>query len=62
MKKVIYNLALITVLAIPCIWLAADSYFLQFLGLIYTFGFIKNILFPVYKRIHKALKLSIFLH
>lgn len=62
MKKVIYNLALITVLAIPCIWLAADSYFLQFLGIIYTIGFIKNILFPVYKRIHKALKLSIFLH
>lgn len=62
MKKVIYNLVLITVLAIPCIWLAADSYFLQFLGIIYTIGFIKNILFPVYKRIHKALKLSIFLH
>ena len=60
MKKVIYNLALITLLAIPCLWLAADSYFLQFLGLIYTFSFIKNILFPVYKRIHK--NLSIFLH
>lgn len=62
MKKVIYNLVLITLLAIPCIWLAADSYFLQFLGMIYTISFIKNILFPVYKRIHKALKLSFFLH
>ena len=62
MKKVIYNLALITLLAMPCLWLAADSYFLQFLGIIYTLGFIKNILFPVYKRIHKALKLFIFLH
>lgn len=62
MKKVIINIVGIILLGVPCIWLAADSYFLQFLGIIYTIGFIKNILFPVYKRIHKALKLSFFLH
>lgn len=52
MKKVIFTLVFIIVMAIPCIWLAADSYFLQFLGLIYTIGYIRNILFPVYKRVH----------
>jgi hypothetical protein len=52
MKKVIFTLVFIVVMAVPCLLLAADSYFLQFLGLIYTIGYVINVLFPVYKRVH----------
>ena len=57
MKKVVINIVGIVLLALPCIWLAADSYFLQFLGLIYTIGYVINVLFPVYKRVHTLLSI-----
>lgn len=52
MKKVVINIVGIVLLALPCIWLAADSYFLQFLGLVYTYNYIRNVIVPVYKRVH----------
>lgn len=57
MKKVIFTLVFIVVMAVPCLLLAADSYFLQFLGLIYTIGYVINVLFPVYKRVHTLLSI-----
>ena len=58
MKKVVINIVGIVLLALPCIWLAADSYFLQFLGLIYTYNYIRKVLLPVYKRVHLLFLLS----
>lgn len=58
MKKVVINIVGIVLLALPCIWLAADSYFLQFLGLVYTYNYIRNVIVPVYKRVHNLFLLS----
>lgn len=58
MKKVVINIVGIVLLALPCIWLAADSYFLQFLGLVYTYNYILNVIVPVYKRVHNLFLLS----
>lgn len=55
MKKAIFTLVFIVVMAVPCLWLAADSYFLQFLGLVYSIGYIKNIIIPLYKRVRLLL-------
>lgn len=60
MKKVVINIVGIVLLALPCIWLAADSYFLQFLGLVYTYNYIRNVIVPVYKRVHNLFLLSNF--
>ena len=57
MKKAIFTLVFIVVMAVPCLWLAADSYFLQFLGLVYSIGYIKNIIIPLYKRVQLLLSL-----
>ena len=53
MKKVIINIVLIIVFAFPCLWLTADSYFLQFLGVCYAYSYVRVFLVPVYKRVHE---------
>ena len=58
MKKVVINIVGIVLLAVPCIWLAADSYFLQFLGVCYAYSYIRVFLLPVYKRVHSLFLLS----
>ena len=58
MKKVIINIVGIILLGVPCIWLAADSYFLQFLGVVYTTHYIRKVIVPVYKRVHSLFLLS----
>jgi hypothetical protein len=50
MKKVIYNVSVIILLAIPCVWLVSDSLFMQAMGACYTWTYVQNILIPVFKR------------
>ena len=56
MKKVIINIVFIVTFAIPCIWLMSDSITLQFLGLVYTIGYVKNIIMPVCRRVYGLMK------
>ena len=46
--KMILNIAVILILALPCFWLGSDSYTLQFLGLVYTIGYYRNIVLPLW--------------
>lgn len=50
MKKVVYNVSVIILLAIPCAWLVSDSLFMQAMGACYTWSYFQNILYPVFKR------------
>lgn len=58
MKKVIYNISLITILAVPCLWVLSDSVFMQFLGLVYAIAYVKNIIIPVAKVIRQRLLIT----
>jgi len=51
MKKVIINIVLIIVFALPCAWLASESITLQLLGLVYTIEYYKGFIHPIVKRI-----------
>lgn len=48
--KVIRNVIIIVVLAMPCCLLFTDSWFLRFLGIIYSVEYWNNIGKAVYKR------------
>ena len=51
MKKVVINIVMIIVFAIPCVWLAADSITLQFLGAVYTIQYCRGFVYPIFQRI-----------
>lgn len=55
MGKVIYNLSLITILAVPCCLLMVDSITMQFLGLVYSIEYTRKVLIPLYKRVRPFL-------
>jgi predicted phosphoribosyltransferase len=51
MKKVIFNISFITVMALPCGYMFVDSGFFQAMGVAYTVFYVKDIIFPLYKRL-----------
>lgn len=55
MGKVIYNLSLILILAVPCCLLMVDSITMQFLGLVYSIEYTRKVLIPLYKRVRPFL-------
>lgn len=54
MKKVIFNVCLLTVLAVPCLLVFSDSLALFGLGIIYTIGYTKNIIIPLWRLLCKC--------
>lgn len=48
------NLAIIIVFLLPGILVCADSLFMQFLGVVYLWGYWENIGKPVYERYKKC--------
>ena len=52
MKKLVFNVCFIVVMAIPCAWLFSDSLTLQFLGLVYAIGYTKNVIVPICRRVY----------
>jgi hypothetical protein len=54
MKKeslnIVVNIAMIILFAMPCVLICSDSFFLMFLGIVYTEEYWKNIIKPFYDR------------
>ena len=49
-KKMMTNVILLVVLALPCCLMFTDSWFLNFLGVFYTYEYWANLLRPIWKR------------
>lgn len=49
-KKVVRNVVIIIMFALPCVLLFCNELFLKFLGVVYTIGYWDNILKPVQRR------------
>ena len=49
MKKVIFNVLFIIIMAMPCSYMFVDSDFFQAMGVCYTVFYIKDVLVPLYR-------------
>lgn len=51
MKKVIFNICFIVIMALPCGYMFVDSGFFQAMGVCYTVFYVKDVLVPLYRRL-----------
>lgn len=51
MKKVIFNISFIAIMALPCAYLFVDSSFCQAMGVCYTWFYAKDVVFPIVRRL-----------
>lgn len=49
MKKCVENVLIIIILALPCGVMLTDSWFLRFIGVVYTVEYVRNIIRPLYR-------------
>lgn len=51
MKKVIFNICFIVIMALPCGYMFVDSGFFQAMGMCYTVFYVKDVLLPLFRRL-----------